>query len=357
MSEYIFVLGRDKKLSLLEVCSYFNSRQIKYKIIKIFEDLLILELGDLDFKKILNNLGGVIKICKKCYLDNLYDGSKNKIFYSITVYGESDLYLDIKNYFKKEKIKIIKRQFTPSSKIDVDFLIYGNVLYKSIVVFNPKEYQLRDEVRPFFEGKSVISIRLAKILINLSGVKENELLLDVFCGLGTILQEASLMNVKSIGCDIDKEIVKKCRANLSKYKSVEVHYLDSRKVGSMFKKVDAIVTEPYMGPYNKKSVDVDVGKKTIKELVQLYTETLFSSVKCLKDSGRIVIIIPSLKTKGGILDIRMDLILQKVGLKLVQIDNCPVKMPYKYSSSGRALNRWIYILDKSGLVLSRNKSR
>jgi tRNA (guanine10-N2)-dimethyltransferase len=40
-------------------------------------------------------------------------------------------------------------------------------------------------------------------MINLSQVKEGSLLLDPFCGTGTILIEPSYLKINSVGVDID----------------------------------------------------------------------------------------------------------------------------------------------------------
>ena len=53
--------------------------------------------------------------------------------------------------------------------------------------------------------------RLAKILINLSEVKDEEILLDPFCGIGVILEEALLQNINVIGIDKDKKAVDRCK--------------------------------------------------------------------------------------------------------------------------------------------------
>ena len=77
-------------------------------------------------------------------------------------------------------------------------------------ISNPKDYKNRDENRPKFDEKKVVSIRLAKILINLSQARYE--VLDPFCGCGTILQEGLLKKLDVIGIDKD---ISDVRANLN----------------------------------------------------------------------------------------------------------------------------------------------
>ncbi len=55
---------------------------------------------------------------------------------------------------------------------------------------------------------------LARVLVNLSGIKEGEKLIDPFCGAGSILIEAADMGIIATGIDIDERMVGGCKENL-----------------------------------------------------------------------------------------------------------------------------------------------
>src|SRR3989338_7924655 len=95
-----------------------------------------------------------------------------------------------------------------------EVILYKDVIAEVIAVFNPKDYDLRDK-RPYLEKEKLTSIRLAKILINLSQAKEDGKLLDPFCGSGTVLQEALLMGIDAIGMDSDSITIHHARKNLT----------------------------------------------------------------------------------------------------------------------------------------------
>jgi len=56
-------------------------------------------------------------------------------------------------------------------------------LTKTIAFSNPMEFKYRDEHRPYTDFSIMISIRLARILLNLSQAKAGQVLLDPFCGI------------------------------------------------------------------------------------------------------------------------------------------------------------------------------
>ncbi|MBN1159772.1 MAG: hypothetical protein JXA43_00850, partial [Candidatus Diapherotrites archaeon] len=71
--------------------------------------------------------------------------------------------------------------------------------------------------RPFMDPTSM-NPKEAKLIINLSGAKEGETLLDPFCGAGGILIEAGLMGIKTYGIELKEEVFEGCKRNLEFYK-------------------------------------------------------------------------------------------------------------------------------------------
>ena len=79
-----------------------------------------------------------------------------------------------------------------------------------------EEFGARDYARPSRDDLSgMLPPKLAKIMINLAQAKENSLILDTFCGSGTILQEALIMGyLNLIGFDSSPKAIKDSQANL-----------------------------------------------------------------------------------------------------------------------------------------------
>ena len=286
MREYIFVFGREPELSFLEVISYFQSHDVNYKLVEWRNEIAIFLLEDLDFGLLIKKLGGTVKICE-IFLDYKYKGTENKLNYGISVYsGDGD---KLKSYlekeFKKEKVKAVFRKargevFMPSeifAKDLIEFIVYGKYFARTIAVFNPRDYKERDETRPRQVLLHQVSLRLARILMNLSYARYN--LLDPFCGVGTILQEAMISGIDVIGVDIDNESVEASRENLNwlkdKYNlknNFKIIRGDSGKLARYFgrNEIHAVATEPDLGPYYRKMPSKEEVDGVIKVLENLY---------------------------------------------------------------------------------------
>ena len=205
--------------------------------------MAVLSLPKLDFNKLIMELGGTIKIAEvfsssenlseiEYDFKNLQVNLDKKIDYSVSYYNTTlfEFIKDIiKDKFKKERVKAIYKKpkrktdrfLTPTELIDrkiitngLDIVIYRNFIAKTIAVYNPYEIEKRDLDRPNKDFLKTTSLRLAKILVNLSGAKENSWLLDPFCGTATILQEALLKNINVVGVDLDGNSVRDSIENL-----------------------------------------------------------------------------------------------------------------------------------------------
>jgi tRNA (guanine10-N2)-dimethyltransferase len=79
---------------------------------------------------------------------------------------------------------------------------------------NKKQFEERKpRFRPFFLP-GVIMPKVARVLVNLSGLNANELLLDPFCGTGGILIEAGMVGARIIGSDVQEMMVRGAKGNL-----------------------------------------------------------------------------------------------------------------------------------------------
>ncbi len=92
--------------------------------------------------------------------------------------------------------------------------------------------------------------RMARAMINVAGIKNDEILLDPFCGTGGILIEGADMNLNIIGQDVDVKMVDASLKNLAHF-GLEGNIIegDISKIKNL-KKIDAIVTDP---PYGQSS--------------------------------------------------------------------------------------------------------
>ena len=220
-----------------------------------------------------------------------------------------------------------------------ELLVYDDIIARTIAVFNPFEHETRDKERPIQDYKKSISIRLAKILINLSCARHS--LLDPFCGTGILLQEALLSGLDVIGMDKDKGSVSQCEINLkwlkqrynikNKWKLILADSSDLKK----FNAFEAVATEPYLGPFLYKFPQAKEASKTITELEALYNR-FFSNIRV---NGRIAIIMPNFRTKKGILRLDFAGIIQRCGYRPVSMEG--VKWPIDYMTGWLGREIWV----------------
>lgn len=358
MREYIFVLGREPELSFLEIISYFKSHDITYKLVEWKNEIAIFLLEELDFDLLIKRLGGTVKIAE-VFLEYRYDGSENKLNYGISVYSGNGNKLKkyLESEFRKEGVKAIFRKpreliFMPSevfAKNLFEFIVYGKYYARSIAVFNPKNYKERDETRPRQILLHQVSLRLARILVNLSFARHN--LLDPFCGVGTILQEAIISGIDVYGVDIDSESVDASKENLNwlkeKYNlknNFKIIKGDSGRLARYFKRneIHAVATEPDLGPYYRKMPNKEEVNGVVKVLENLYYDFFLGLRQVMKKHGKIAIVLPRLKYKTGYRDVDVNRIINQSGFRLFVADE-RVRLPI--ISKGRFLDRMIYVFE------------
>ena len=121
--------------------------------------------------------------------------------------------------------------------------------------------------RPFSSPVSMDPV-LARVLVNLSGIKPGKNLLDPFCGTGGILIEAGLCGIGVYGTDMKEEMVEGCRENLEEYGIIS-HDIRKNNASQALEIFDtefsAIVTDL---PYGKSSKTTESAVEDFLELIE-----------------------------------------------------------------------------------------
>jgi tRNA G10 N-methylase Trm11 len=175
-------------------------------------------------------------------------------------------------------------------------------------VHDPFEFQKRDIEKPRQRKIFAMPPRLAKIMVNLSFCTAGKILLDPFCGVGTILQEALLAKAKVVGLDLNPWCVEAANTNLewlvTEYGLEEAEYRVLRGDAlSLAKKigygVDCIVTEPDLGPALRDVPTTPYALKIVEKLEPLFFRFLEEAHKVLVNEGRLVLVTPYFRTRSG----------------------------------------------------------
>jgi len=156
------------------------------------------------------------------------------------------------------------------------------ILGRQIYVINRSQFEERRTSKWPFSMPTAMHPRIARVLVNLSGVKEGELLLDPFCGAGGILIEGGLVGCRVRGIEIKEGVAKGCEMNLNYYGIEDYEIMKGDMRDFDFSGVDAIVTD---FPYGRASHLSD-------EMEKLYEEAIR---KMAEWTSKAVIGMPSLK--------------------------------------------------------------
>jgi tRNA G10 N-methylase Trm11 len=167
-------------------------------------------------------------------------------------------------------------------------------------------------------------------MVNLAACSAGKTLLDSFCGVGTILQEALLEGAAVVGIDVNSWCVKAANENLGWIvQEYELNNSDFRviqgdinrlaeKVG--LETIDCIVSEPDLGPALKQFPTEPYVLKIIEKLEPLFNDFIEQAYRVLKPNSRLVLATPFIKTRSGqTIIMPIDELLRNVGFKRVYV--------------------------------------
>jgi tRNA G10 N-methylase Trm11 len=344
---FFFILGNNPTLSIAELSAAFGlDKNPNFKLIS--SQVFVIDVDeDLDARVLIRRLGGVIKmgevigrepIARK-QTDNKYllskitgaintEGITGKFNFGISFYGkrgfnDKPLAMEIKKFLREKNISsrwVISREPVLSSVVveqnklvgdGIEIVLIdsgGEILIGRTLTVQPfKELSHRDYGRPGRDDFSgMLPPKLAQIMINLAGVKQDATILDPFCGSGTVLTEAMLMGYQNlIGVDVSEKAIEDTKKNIIWTKnnfsllvfSFSLFNRSSTELSKFIKAnvvMDAIITEPYLGPQRGK-LELN---KVVRELEELYTFSIREFGKVLSPGGKVVMIWPVFMAYG-----------------------------------------------------------
>jgi len=375
---YCFVLGTNHSLSKVEIINLLLAEKIEFEVIEASKETLIIKTsGAIDGKRITNisgNIAKLIEIIKTAPFDSFFEQAVEKtvkenfidlfltddIIFGISVYGSGGgmRKLDDVYYLASPLSKEIKESLTDIGKkvrflspkervlstvsvnkkilakqgLEISLCVGQNEIYigKTIAVQDYESYSFRDYGRPKRNLKSgMIPPKLAKTMINLANKDKAQLFLDPFCGMGTILEELILLGYKKIiGTDIQKEALEDSKANLDwlfeNYQSlkrpdyqVKLKKTDVRELAKAMslQKVDAIITEPFLGSAESRHFNFRKINSQMKKLESLYLDAFKEFKKILNKNGVVVIIFPVFRFRSELFHLNILEQIKQIGLK------------------------------------------
>ena len=345
--KYIFTAGSFPNLSYTELRLVLETFGYSPDSVKNFSKKIFVvdskELTDDIVLRIFQRLGGFTRVGREIEdLDKFllkFDGY-SKVVFGISILKEyssredirtiQKLSKQIKKYFVErniptrfvlpKKLELNSAQVTKNQILEKGFelVISENknekIYSETLAVQDIDGFTQRDMERPYVDVEmGTLPPKLARMMVNFSQVKNNGIIWDPFCGSGTILLESLMSDINVLGSDIDPKAIDYSKGNIEwfaekgflqdvKFDLFELDVLHPNgKVVNEIKntEVDAVVCEPYMGPPQKRFVSEYEAEKLLEDVKELYLG-LFEILRKIGHRGfRVVIVLPSYKTKKG----------------------------------------------------------
>jgi tRNA G10 N-methylase Trm11 len=369
----VFVPGKNWKLSLAEIAAFFEARNLKLRMETLSEAFFAVDSEEILEASMIDDLGGTIKIGRilarvpletverafvhgikqdqeelraklsaVCASGGIFGTLTDKCLFGVSLYLADQHFARhakrmhrfvgscVKEELASEGVKarfmgfprrrnlpqlthveVLKKGFIERSA-EILFCLGKKKAFiaKTVAVHNPFEFQKRDIGRPVQRRIFSIPPRLAKIMVNLSLCTRDKVLLDPFCGVGTILQEALLLKAQVAGLDMNPWCVKASLANLDWIKEeygldravFKVVPGDARKLAGQIgeEAVDCIVAEPDLGPVLRHVPTEAFAKRIVERLKPLYWAFLREAHRTLRSGRRLVLATPLIRTRKGV---------------------------------------------------------
>lgn len=346
--KYIFILGNNPELSRAEILAVLPQA----KILTASEKYLVVENEKFDHFKMMRRLGGTIKIGlvlgeNPDYSPILAGASssavKGKFKFGVSFYGvkKSNFGMKAKAILKERGIpaRLVESRENALSSVIItkekaqDFLVLPGYFGQTVAVQDWRDYSHRDYGRPAADALSgMLPPKVAKMMINLAQAGANALILDPFCGSGTILSEALALGYTNlIGADFSDKAIGDTKNNLDWLaKELQIADLklrieksDVKNLSASLteKSIDAIITEPFLGKPMRGNEKPETVKAIISELKKLYLQAFVQFKKILKKSGKLVIVIPQWHISGKIYQLEIEKEIAALGFKRLDEGN------------------------------------
>lgn len=378
-TSYYFILGSTPELSLVELQQYFQDTSIA----EVAESVAQVAVPEgITSGELMLHLGGVIKIAREVQVlerdastDQIHQAiaqqlqnaaESEKITFGLGEFGRNHLPAllveDVKNRLKdldKKSRYIDAPRYGLSAAVLLHHTVSeilvirtsdSTVLALTEAVQDIDAWTAIDREKPYADRKKgMLPPKVARIMINLAcGRTPNpeSIVLDPFCGSGTVLIEAGARGLEVVGTDLDAESVEGTTKNLEWFKenfgaifNFRVYQADATRV-TTDKKVNYLVTEPFLGKPKPAPHQIP---NIFKGLEKMYLGAFKHWRDILEPGAKIVIIFPRALAAqiGGKHDVTLDALIDK----LKALGYTPLLEPVLYHRPQAVIGREIRVFE------------
>jgi tRNA G10 N-methylase Trm11 len=341
---YFFIPGRKWELSLAELKAVLLQNKVFFTITESSNLLFIIETKTKPDKitEVFRRMGGFTKAGEMIsdpyeYIDSfLKERDDSKVNFAISAYSGISLNelfklgMGIKGFLKERDFPcrfvskrtdlvtsapLLKKNKVLGSGFELNIIDTkrGRKWGRTLGIQDFEGFSKRDYDRPFpNREKGMTPPKLARIMINLAGIDPGKTIWDPFCGSGTILQEALLLDYNCIGSDSDPKSIDESIGNINWLKAIfsitdlkfDIFKQDATLEVSRDIKFDSIVTESYLGPVLR-SVPGEVRVASIiKNVSELYRKFFVNIAPLCIKGTKIIFVVPEYKSRSRWFDVK-----------------------------------------------------
>jgi len=395
LKSYLFVLGRnpilsrselvpfcdellyaeDKSLMLVENIKFENPRDLPKSPEQIFLDRLG---GTIRMGEVLGECKSEKEVQDKIIEQIQTDKPEGKVQLGISAWGCGNTFLrhflpEMKNALRDQHDRNCRIVNAPGKNLDSG-KIFGEKLLKKGFEFlvwkrkdsflvaktnanqNLRNYVLRDRDKDFRDTRmGMLPPKVAQILLNLANPGWNDIVIDPFCGSGTVNIEAAITGFKTIGSDLDETRTKKTKENFEqmsdkfRYEITSGEFFASDAIKFPIKKTSGvIVTEGFLGDVFAKHATKQAIEKESQTVLRMWEKVIAH----LEDSSvhTVALCLPAWKFKGKTISIS-----EKLFAKIAKSSYIPSALfdgnrTFIYSRPDSFVMREICVLKKSDSV-------
>ncbi len=384
MPRYSFHFGAHPDISAAELAAVFSLLRIPFRPIAQTRQWVIVEGDDaIDPAILIDRLGGIVKIgisvgvpnpSPKTIAEFLTQTQVNrKIIFSLSGNNAENTAIAIKRELKSQEKSV--RYIRPKNAATIlhnnllvckgDLAVLNGELFATVALQPFEQWGERDYGRPRRDAKAgMLPPKLARMMINLARVDEAKTILDPFCGSGTILAEALLMGyTQIIGSDASAKAIEDTKKNIAWMQNnlpnhlitVSPHDQPTLFVSAVQNleknikghSVDAIITEPSLGPPLRGRETKTYIERIAADLSSLYTDAFSAFRKILRLNGTVTFVIPSILYGDGKewINISKQCVPQiaALGFKIVPLSQKSPSLSYGRENQRVLRNLWQFI--------------
>lgn len=355
MAQLLFCLGRERVLSLSELCSYLDAEGLNGQLERIGPDVAIADVDHPpDPELTIRRLGGTIKIAKILarldrvppleeigpllfgFIQETGASWERKLVFGLSAHpARSPLAKQLKKLGRilKERLEsagastryVLPLRGSSLSSAQVienqlvargwEFILTatdkGFWVAQTLAVQPLAEEAQRDMGKPARRlREGLLPPKVARIMVNLARTRDTRSILDPFCGSGVILMESLLLGLIPVGTDQSPEAVAAARQNLDWLiaragregnQAYELLQSKAQDLSLRFRplSMDAVATEPYLGPPLTRPLTADKAHALSHQLSDMYVRALAEIRIVLRPGARCVFIVPVFRTRDG----------------------------------------------------------